>query len=718
MRKGLAAALVGFLFLTVASMPTSVGAPSTGTGSSSGLTDEEVSILNGLDYGSAWRDLATISGMGEKVTGTTAELNAQMYVYDRLSAMGMDKVVMEKFPVASWDHKGTTVSIVSNGNENIQATTYGDCYSIWGYENHKRYTFGNANDGETLIAPVVDCGLGTKADFDAVGDLAGAIALIHRDDNVQGWPNVPLFEASLHGASAAMFYGYYEGYDLPAGIKQDSVGGPIPGISISPISAAHIQDLMKSTEKPVMIRIDGRADILSEKYAQSTNVAAYLYGTTRPNEYVVISGHIDCWWYGASDDSSSIAAMLEFARLFSDARKTGKFVNERTMVFCSVGSEEDGGPKDTWYNWLVGSYEFVKAHPEIMAGLAVELNMDGVSFLKASGRYWVENTWEVNGFLGKAISDYGMTGAVGYYNPVWSWTDAWSYAAKGGGSAIQMQWMAGFDSYYHTQFDDMSMQSHDTLDTVLKLDGLLAIRATHALVLPLEFQYTCDWAAGYLKAEKMTVPSEKANFDKAVAALSVLRSQAVAANAYAAKLTADYAAAKPGPQKDAIWQKANELNRALIDARRIITPWTLGEGGLMGSWDVFLRSDQHVHDIGYVASAIAALSKGQVGNAVSALGNVYTMEWGKYFSRESYLDTFDSMSFGYMYWGADFDQQQAYVDVQAIYSGLQDGSMSTRVALAELRGIMSTQLIPWLETDLAAMTQAWSTAAGILDAAA
>lgn len=705
--------------MAVAFMPSSGGAPATGTGSSSGLTPEEVQILGGLDYANAWKQLETLSGMGEKVVGTAAERSGQQYVFDQLSAMSMDKVVMESYPADSWQHYGTTVTIQSDGNENVPATTYGSCYSIYGTKDKVPYAFGNTNDGKTLVAPVKFLGFGTSAEFAAAGDLSGVIALVHRDDNVQGWPDVVIEEAHLHGASAVVFYGYMAGYDLPDGIKQDSVGGPVPGISISPNSALHIQDLLKAG--PVTLKIDGRVDIVSAKFATTTDVAAYMYGTTRPNEYVVISGHMDCWWNGASDDQSSIAAMLEFARLFSKARAEGKFVNERTIVFCSVGGEEMGGPKGTWYNWLVGSYEFVKAHPEIMAGLAVELNMDGVSFMKASGRYWVENTWEVNGLLGKAIRDLGMTGAVGFYNPVWSWTDAWSYAAKGGGSAIQMQWMAGFDQYYHTQFDAMPMQSHDTLDTVLKLHGLLAIRATHVLVLPLEFQYTVDWAAGLLKTEKMTVPSEAVNIDKDLAALTSLRAQAVAANTYGTALTTQYAAAKNPAEKRAVWDKANALNRALIDARRVITPWTLGEGGVMGSWDVFLRSEQHAHDLGYVNQAIAALGKGQTGtgNAISALGYVYTMDWGRSFSREIYLSIFDQMmpETSYMYWGGDFDQQQKYVDVQGIYLGLKDGSMTRGDAQAALIDIRDTQLLPWYEADLGIQAWAWTSGANILDTA-
>src|SRR4030042_6719841 len=126
--------MIGLMFVATALTPSGGGAPSTGTGSTSGLTDEEVAVLGGLDYAAAWNDLAYLAGLGEKGAGTEAERSAQQYVYDRLSVMPMDKVVMETFPVASWTHYGSTMKIVTNGYEDVQTTTYGDSYSIWGYE--------------------------------------------------------------------------------------------------------------------------------------------------------------------------------------------------------------------------------------------------------------------------------------------------------------------------------------------------------------------------------------------------------------------------------------------------------------------------------------------------------------------------------------------------------------------------------------------------------
>lgn len=716
MNRTAVAVSLAFVMTVLAAVPLVGGAPTTGTGSSSGLTPNEAKIINGLDYDNAWRHLEYLSSLGEKAAGTPQEALAQSYVYKEFSKLPMDEIWWETFPVEQWIHYGTKLKVVSNGYEDIPTVTLGSGPSVWGENDYKPYYFGNANDGKTLIADLVDVGLGTAADFDAVGNVAGMIALVHRNDDIQGWPDTAAREAQLHGVLAVMFYGYYTGNDLPEGIKQDSSFSPMPAISISPTSAWHLQDLLAAGS--VTVQIDGRVDILSEKFSKSINVAAVMRGTTRPNEYVVISGHIDTWWDGSSDDCSSIAAMLELARLLSEARAAKLFTNERTLIFSSVGAEEVGGPDGTWYNWLVGSYEFVLAHPKVMNGLAVELNMDGVSFTRSSGRYWIENTWETNSMVSKAISDLGVGGMVGFYNPIWSWTDAWSFGAKGGGSAIQMMWMAGFDPYYHTQFDDMAVQGHELLDLVLKLHGLMAMRAANALVLPLDLTATCDWATARLKTEKMTIPAEAKNIDKALSALSGLRAQAVAANGYGKILTDMYAKASTPAEKKGIWNHANELNRAIIDARRIVTPWTIGEGGIMGSWDVFLRPDQHVNDLAYVNSAITALSKGQTGNAVAALSNVYTMQWGKYFSLQTYEDEMDSMDKCFMYWGDDFDQQQAYVDVYGIYFGLKDGTMTKAAALTALNDIKNTQLVPWLEADLQVMGWAWTQGAGILDAAA
>lgn len=699
---------IGALAVALAIVPVSGAAPA------GGPTAEEEALLASLDVDGTIDLLEHISGLGEKVAGTEEELEAQRFVYDTLGAMPLDEVVMESFPTTSWSHEGDTLRVVSPARTSFPTSVYGYDQAIWGRWFGERYSWGNRDHGETLRARLVDVGYGTAADFDAAGDVEGAIVLARRDDDLQGWFTTIAEEAALRGALAVVNYGYYADVVARDGIKQDVGGAPVPEFAISVKAAERLKRLL--SDGPVTLELGGRADAVSEEVGESVNVVGYLYGATHPDEYVVISGHIDCWWDGASDNSSSIAVMLELARVFSEAREAGTFVNDRTLVFVSFAAEEFGGPAEAWYDWLIGSYEFVVAHPEVMDGLVVDLNMDGVSFKPEWGKYWLENTWEVNGFVDETIGDLGLAKQVSFYNPVYSWTDAWSLSAKAGGSAIQGFWTGGYDAVYHTQLDDMALVRKQPVRLILRLYALMAARASNAIVLPFDFVSTTDWAGSALSSERASVDVLPKGFARADRALDRLIEAAEAANAQSEDIEARYAAAGTDEERAAIRAEADALNRTMIDARRIITPWTLGEGGTMGSWDVFLRSDQHVHDLAYVEQAIDALSDGggRIPATLRALRRVYSMEWGQLFSPKAYRGVAEGMVGGEMYWGDDFDQQQAYIDVHGIYVGLRDGTLSRDAALRQLREIRRTELLPWLSEDLDALAEAWVEAAATL----
>jgi hypothetical protein len=189
-----------------------------------------------------------------------------------------------------------------------------------------------------------------------------------------------------------------------------------------------------------------------------------------------------------------------------------------------------------------------------------------------------------------------------------------------------------------------------------------------------------------------------------------------ALNAEAAELTEMYAAAKSPAKKAAIKEMADDLNRAMIDARRILIPYSMGEGGMMPSWEPFLRPHQHATDHKAVAAAISALENGAVAGAVIALEGVRSMEWGKYCSREAYTEVFVQMTECFMYWGDDYDQAQGYVDVQGVYLGLKDGSMSSEEALSQLIWIRDNQLLPWFQEDVLTLEWAYVSSSEVLEA--
>jgi len=211
------------------------------------------------------------------------------------------------------------------------------------------------------------------------------------------------------------------------------------------------------------------------------------------------------------------------------------------------------------------------------------------------------------------------------------------------------------------------------------------------------------------------VPSQRENIDNALAALSDFEALSSAINVKADEIEAAYAAAKSPSKKAAVKEMADELNRAIIDARRIFIPWTMGEGGMMASWEPMLRPHQHATDHKAVSMAIDALGAGQAGDAVTALERVRSMEWGMYCSREAYMVVLAQMVDCFGYWGDDFDQAQGYVDIQGVYLGLKDGSMSVDEALNQLAWVRDNQLEPWFIEDVLTLGREWRNAAGPLE---
>jgi len=109
----------------------------------------------------------------------------------------------------------------------------------------------------------------------------------------------------------------------------------------------------------------------------SKNVIGVLPGTTRPDEYVIYSGHWDhlgvgrpdakgdAIYNGAVDNATGTAAVIEMGRAFAAGPRP-----ERTMVFMTVTAEEKG---------LLGS-EYYSANPVYPLGKTVAvINTDALS---------------------------------------------------------------------------------------------------------------------------------------------------------------------------------------------------------------------------------------------------------------------------------------------------------------------------------------------------
>jgi hypothetical protein len=131
------------------------------------------------------------------------------------------------------------------------------------------------------------------------------------------------------------------------------------------------------------VRVDARAEFTDP--VPMFNVIAELRGAELPDEYVVLSAHLDSEQgaTGATDNGTGTIMMLEALRALKAAYPRPR----RTILVGHWGGEEQG---------LIGSRAFSEDHTEVLRGLQALFNQD-------NGTWRVEYV-EANGFLEAAGS--------------------------------------------------------------------------------------------------------------------------------------------------------------------------------------------------------------------------------------------------------------------------------------------------------------------------
>ena len=152
------------------------------------------------------------------------------------------------------------------------------------------------------------------------------------------------------------------------------------GLDVSCEDYGLLARLAESGHTP-RIRVNAEAQDLGE--VPQFNVIAEMRGTELPDEYVLLSAHLDSWHAatGATDNGTGTITMLEAMRILKAAYPNPR----RTILVGHWGAEEVG---------LIGSGTFREDHPEVVEGLQVGFNQDNGT--------WRFERIEGQGFLGTA----------------------------------------------------------------------------------------------------------------------------------------------------------------------------------------------------------------------------------------------------------------------------------------------------------------------------
>lgn len=174
------------------------------------------------------------------------------------------------------------------------------------------------------------------------------------------------------GASAVLTSQWSEGW----GVNKvfGTVTEKIPSFDISCEDNGLLHRL--ATNGEARIRIDAQAERLGE--VPMFNIIGELRGTEKPDEYVILSAHLDSWHSatGATDNGTGTVMVMEAMRILKETYPNPK----RTILAGHWGGEEQG---------LIGSRAFTEDHPEIVENLQALFNQDNgtwrVEYIQAQG---------------------------------------------------------------------------------------------------------------------------------------------------------------------------------------------------------------------------------------------------------------------------------------------------------------------------------------------
>jgi len=254
---------------------------------------------------------------------------------------------------------------------------------------------------------------------------------------------------------------------------------PKGGLSVIVLPAEAFDKAAESAGKPVAMQLN-----LVREEVETTNAVGYLPGTDPKAGVILLAAHVDhlgvqpdgTVMYGANDDASGVAAVLELAHALSSGKR-----HKRGILFAAFGAEEMGG---------FGSRAFAAAPPvpltDIVANLAFEM-------IGAQDPKLPKGTMMMTGFerstLGPALVERGALVTKDPYpeQNFFARSDNYQLALRG----VVAHTISGWA---------VTPTYHSPQDTIANLDIPFMTRAVQSLIGPVRWladgDYRPDWTPG------------------------------------------------------------------------------------------------------------------------------------------------------------------------------------------------------------------------------
>lgn len=430
-----------------------------------------------------------LDGVGPRLVGTPEMLAANEWTASKLRSWGIEAHLQQFGTWKGWQRGITHADMTYPRVKSLSATQL-----AWSPATRKPI------EAEVVILPQVS----SKAEFDLwLSSAKGKIVLMSQyqkigrsDEQIKEFATPELYEKLKKEKEQATrdFQNYVKniGYDnatLPEALEKAGAAGvaisnwtgimganrifgaktvKIPMIDIDVEDYGMLYRMARKGAKP-RIKIETQSKVLPD--AKTFNTIGMIRGKENPDEYVILSAHLDSWdgAQGATDNGTGVLTMLETMRILKKYYPD----NKRTIIVGLWGSEEQG---------LNGSRGFVADNPGIIKGVQAVFNQDNGTgrVVNISGQGFVKAYDYIGKWLNavpKNIKDQIKTDFPGM--PGGGGSDHASFVAAGvpGFSLSSLNW--GYFGYtWHTTKDTYDKIVFDEVKNNVILTATLAYMAS------------------------------------------------------------------------------------------------------------------------------------------------------------------------------------------------------------------------------------------------
>ena len=401
--------------------------------------------------------------VGPRMAGSPGDVRAVAWAKAAFTAAGFDTVSTEPVTFPVWHRRREHGEILAPFPQPLHLTALG----------------GSAGtDGKPLDAEVVEfANLQALTDAPA-GSLQGRIAFVnqrmerHRDGSGYG----PAVAARGKGASVASTKGAVAFVLRSVGTDHDRFGHtglqgyadgvtPIPAAALSNPDADLLANMLRRG-KPVTLRLD--LDVGFDGEHTSANVIGEIRGREKPDEVVIIGGHLDSWdlGTGAIDDAAGVAITLRAGALIGALPHAPK----RTIRVVAFANEEQG---------LYGGKAYATAHADQVVQHRIGAESDfGAGRIYAFATSTLPVSAEpVAKQIAAALAPLGIEytpgkgGAGPDISPMAQRGMAWAWLAQDG---------SDYFDYHHTANDTLDKVDAQALDQQVAAYAVFAYLAAEA----------------------------------------------------------------------------------------------------------------------------------------------------------------------------------------------------------------------------------------------